>query len=123
MSKQVSIYPTEMSGQKRTHGETDNDGCDSAKRRMATKTTMERWISENNKTLHTIRWLCYEKASGDQGHMTMLKCKVCGKYRDKLCSMQNYRLAFVEGTNNVRASTFKDRAAMDMHRQVRVPVV
>jgi len=44
----------------------------------------------------------------------MLKCKVCGKYRDKLW---NYRPALVEGMNNVRASTFKDHAATHMHRR------
>ena len=31
--------------------------------------------------------------------------------------MRNYRPAFVEGTANVRASTFKDHAATDMHRR------
>ena len=105
-----------MSGQKRTR-EADDDGCNGAKRRMVTKRTVERWISENDKTLHTIRWLGYETASGDREHVTVLKCNVCGKYRDRLCSMRNYRPAFVEGTANVRASTFKDHAATDMHRR------
>ena len=31
--------------------------------------------------------------------------------------MRNYRPAFVEGTTTIRASTFKDHAAMDMHRR------
>jgi len=117
MSEQVSIYPTEMSGQKRTREEAEDDGCDGAKKRMATKRTVDRWISENDKTLQTIRWLGYETASGDREHVSMLKCNVCSKYKDKLCSMRNYRPAFVEGTTNVRASTFKDHAATDMHRR------
>jgi len=41
MSEQVSIYPTEMSGQKRTRGEADNNGCDSAKNEWLQK---QQWI-------------------------------------------------------------------------------
>jgi len=78
---------------------------------------VDRWISENDKTLQTIRWLGYETASSDREHVSMLKCNVCSKYKDKLCSMWNYRPAFVEGMTNVRASTFKDHAATDMHRR------
>ena len=114
MSEQVSIYSTEMSGQKRTRGEDDDGG---AKKRKVTKRTVDKWISENDKALQTMRWLHYETASGDREHVTMLKCKVCGKYKEKLISMRNYRSAFVEGTPNVRASTFKDHAATDMHRR------
>ena len=89
MSEQVSIYPTEMSGQKRTCKEAEDDGCDGAKKRMATKRTVDRWISETDKTLQTIRWLGYVTASGDREHVSMLKCNVRSKYKDKLCSMRN----------------------------------
>jgi len=49
--------------------------------------------------------------------VTTLKCKVCGKYRDKLCLMRNYRPAFIEGMSNICALTFKDHVATDMHQR------
>jgi len=34
-----------------------------------------------------------------------------------LMTMCNYRSAFIEGTTNIRASTFKDHAATEMHQR------
>ena len=45
----------------------------------------------------------------------MLKCAVCTQFKEKLESMRNFRPAFIEGTSNVRTSTFKEHATNDMH--------
>ena len=47
--------------------------------------------------------------------MVALKCAVCSQFKAKLESMRNYCSAFIEGTNNVRTSTFKEHATTDMH--------
>ena len=70
---------------------------------------MEKWIAENDKSIQTLRWLHFEMLS-DQEHMTLLKCDICSRSKDKLVSMRNYRPAFIDGTANIRASMFKDQA-------------
>ena len=55
--------------------------------------------------------------SSDREHVTVLKCDVCSRFKDKLVSMRNFRPAFIDGTTNIRASTFKDHAETAMHRQ------
>ena len=44
-------------------------------------------------------------------------CKVCKLYKYELPGIHNYHPAFVEGTNFVRASSFKDHAVTDMHKR------
>ena len=109
-SGQVSICLEEMSGQKRA---STDYGCGSLKKRAVTK-IVEKWISENDQSLHTIRCLRFV---GDREYVTKLKCDVCRKFNDKLMTMRNYRSAFIEGTANVRASTFTDHAATEMHQR------
>ena len=47
--------------------------------------------------------------------MTLLKCDVCSRFKDKLVLMRNCRPAFIDGTTNIWASTFKDHTATAMH--------
>ena len=75
---------------------------------------MEKWIAENDKLLQTLRWMRFETLS-DREHVTVLKCDVCSRFKDKLVSMQNFRPAFIDGTTNIQASTFKDHVATTMH--------
>ena len=53
---------------KRTREETDNDGCNGAKTKNSYETDSGKWISENDKTLHTVKWLGYEMAGSDREH-------------------------------------------------------
>ena len=90
------------------------DGPPAKKQKRAVcRKTVEKWIVENDRTLNTAVWLKFETDRRD--HVLSLKCAVCSQFKDKLTSMRNYRPAFVEGTTNVRTSTFKDHAATDMH--------
>ena len=84
-----------MSRQKRASNDTDSG---SSKKRAVTKKIVEKWKSENDKSLQTIRRLRFET---DRGHVTKLKCDVCRKFNDKLSTMRNYRLAFIEDTANI----------------------
>ena len=83
---------------------------------------VEKWwrngIIENDCTLNTTVWLRFETDRRD--HVLSLKCAVCSQFKDKLTSMCNYRSAFVDGTTNVRTSTFKDHAATDMHTRAMI---
>jgi len=80
------------------------------KKRGVSAKTVEKWIAENNKALSTSTWLKYDKA--DHEYVATLKCSVCIEFQDKLC---NYSNAFIGGSKNLRASSFKDHAASDMH--------
>lgn len=44
-----------------------------------------------------------------------LKCSVCIMFKDKLQGMRNFKLGFIDGSRNLRTSSFKDHAASDMH--------
>ena len=48
-------------------------------------------------------------------HVLSLRCAVCSQFNDRLTLMRNYWPAFVDGTTNVKTSTFKDHASTDMH--------
>ena len=39
----------------------------------------------------------------------------CTQFKDKLESMRNYRPVFLDGTTNIRTSSFKEHADTDMH--------
>ena len=84
-----------------------------SKRRALTVTTVQKWIAENDKALNTATWLKYV-ASG-RSHVEALMCSVCIKFKDKLEGMRNFKPGFIEGSRNLRASSFKDHAASDMH--------
>ena len=47
--------------------------------------------------------------------MATLKCSVCIEFQDKLHGMRNYSNALIGRSKNLRASSFKDHAASDMH--------
>ena len=93
-----------------------SDKCTQAnKKRKINRRTVEKWITENDKTLDTTLWLKFEVASGDCEHMSKLKCSVCKQFKDRLISMHNYNPTFVEGTANTRTSAFKEHGCTKMH--------
>ena len=103
-----------MSGRKRP---CDSDSSSSSsplpKKRAVNRRTVEKWVTENDKSLTTSVWLKFDMA--DRDHVATLKCSVCSRFKKKLESMRNYRAAFIDGTTNYRTSTFKEHAATDMH--------
>ena len=101
-----------MSGPGRKHAACSDDDPPPKKRGVSAK-TVEKWIAENDKALSTSTRLKYDKA--DHKYVATLKCSVCIKFQDKLRGMRNYSNAFIGGSKNLRASSFKDHAASDMH--------
>ena len=86
-----------------------------AKKRSVMKSTADKWIADNDKTLSTSTWLRYDTDTANRGHIVALKCCVCYQFRDKLIGMRNYSAAYIEGSSNLRASSFKEHAASVMH--------
>ena len=86
-----------------------------AKKRGVLKSTVDKWVVENDKALCTSTWLKCEVDSANRSRVVALKCSVCCQFRDKLVSMRNYSAAYVEGSSSLRTSSFKDHAASDMH--------
>ena len=83
------------------------------KRRSITAHTVEKWKRENDKNLNTASWLTYKMA--DRDHVKSIACSVCTMFNEKLKSMRNYTPAFIDGSVNLRTSSFKDHASSDMH--------
>ena len=103
-----------MSGsRKRPTSATSVEGSSSAKRRSVPVRTVEKWKLENDCELNTATWLSYEMS--DRDHVASLSCSVCTQFKAKLEGMCNYNAAYVEGSRNLRASSFKDHAATAMH--------
>ena len=61
-----------------------------------------------------------ETAVDDHDRVATLKCAVCSWFWERLQPMRNYRPAFIEGTSNVRTSTFKDHADTDTQKYTMV---
>ena len=89
--------------------------CAHAKKRSVMKSTVDKWIAENDKGLNTSVWLRYDTDPGDRTRVVTLKCVICARFKDRLVGQWNYSLAFVEGSVNQRTSSSKDHAASDMH--------
>ena len=62
--------------------------------------------------MSTSAWLKYEKA--DRDYVATLK--KCSMFNKKLRGMRNYNCVVV-GSKNLRASSYKDHAATDMHKR------
>ena len=52
--------------------------------------------------------------------MASLKCSVCIRFQEKIYSCRNFNSAFIEGSQNLRALSFKDHAVTDMHKRAMV---
>ena len=101
-----------MSGQTRSRASSSSEDPPGKKRAVSWK-TVEKWVMENDRTLNTSVWLKFDMA--DRDHVLALRCDVCSQFKERLQSMRNFRPAFIEGTTNVRTTTFKEHAATDMH--------
>ena len=54
----------------------------------------------------------------DRNHVDSMSCSVCTCFRAKIQGMRNFSRAFIEGTQNLQASSFKDQAASEMHKRL-----
>ena len=75
------------------------------KRRSISASTVEKWKFENDRAS---TWLMYDKA--DRDRVSSLRCSVCIQFQSKLSGMRNYNPEFIDGSKNLRASSFKDHA-------------
>ena len=84
-------------------------------RNVACPKPVNKWIRENDKTLSTATWLKFDTDAANRGVVVALRCSVCKQFCDKLVGMRNYNSAYVEGSSNLRLSSFKDHASTEMH--------
>ena len=49
--------------------------------------------------------------------MAKLKCIICKRFVDKLQSSRNFSPAFVDGSTNLRTSSFMDHAKSNIHKR------
>ena len=116
LAEQLSYSPDKMSDRKKRAASSSLE-CPPAKKRNLTRTksTVDRWITDNDKALSTSTWLKYDVDTAARGRVVALKCSVYCQFRDKLIGMRNYSAAYIEGSTNLRTSSFKDHAASEMH--------
>ena len=75
--------------------------------------SVDKWIVEYDKELNTSMWLKYTIIN--RLHVDALTCSICTRFKSKFEGMRNYNPAFIEGSRNLRTSSFKDHAASSMH--------
>ena len=80
-----------------------------------TAKTVQKWVVESDREMDTSVWLRYDKV--DREYVTMLKCRVCAEFNEKLREMHNHNPAFVVSSKNLRVSSYKDHAATDMYKR------
>ena len=54
---------------------------------------------------------------GDWYHVARLKCSVCTRFKRQLEGVRNYNPAFIDGSTNMKTSSFKDHASTEMHKK------
>ena len=96
-----------------TPGGSKREQAPPSKKRAIAAKMVGKWKKENDKELDTATWLCYKME--DRDHVLSLNCCVCTQFRQKLECMRNYNKAYVVGSKNLRASSFKDLASSEMH--------
>ena len=97
------------------HSESDSSSSapSTSKKRAVSVATVDKWVLDHDKTLNMTTWLQYEKA--DRHHVALLRCSVCKRFEERIKSSRNFSPAFIDGTSNLRTSSFKDHAKSDMH--------
>ena len=83
-----------------------------SKKRAVTVATVEKWIVDHDKTFNTATWMKINRFQ-----VSHLKYSVCERFVDKLRGCRNFSPAFIEGSTNLRTSSFKDHARSDMHER------
>ena len=58
--------------------------AEAAKKCSVLKTTVEKWITENDRALNTSIWLKYDQDPSDRTRTIALKCSVCTMFENKL---------------------------------------
>ena len=96
----------QKSGSKRVAASTETSDIP-PKKRTIQKKTVQKWVSDYEKEYTTSAWLQFETQADDRNHVSLLKCSICARFRDKLISLKNFRDTFIEGTSNIRISTFQ----------------
>ena len=104
-----------MSSRKRGSTCREDSHAPYPKRRLVTASTVEKWKLDNDKTLNTATWLTYQTAHQSRDRVKTITCSVCTRFNGQLRGMRNYSPAFIDGTTNLRTSSFKDHAATEMH--------
>jgi len=66
-----------------------------------------KWMRDNDQSLNTLSWLDFEM---DGDRVSLLRFKICCKYKERLESMRNFRLAYIEGSSSVKTSSLKEHA-------------
>ena len=98
---------------KRTQGPSDQ--APPAKKCGVSKTSVNKRIRENDKTLNTATWLKFNTDAANRGVVIALKCSVCKQFHAKPAGIRNYNSTYVEGSSNLRSSNFKDHVSAEMH--------
>ena len=52
--------------------------------------------------------------------MAKRKCKVCQRFVDKIRGLRNFSAAFIDASEDLRSTSFKDHAKTDMHERAMV---
>ena len=82
-------------------------------KRMVPKTTMDQWITDNDKILNI--WLKYKVDPAHHTQVMSLICCIVQWFHKKPTDMCNHYATFVQGSVNLCSSSIKDHTSSDMH--------
>ncbi len=115
-SKRTAIDRAQLENMKGSHSDLQS-GSNEPKRRLVGYSTFQKWRQELDKECGTVSWLdCDTNSTGAKKTATKLKCKMCIKFKNKICGRRNYSDKWVVGADSVRTSNIKDHARTDQHQ-------
>ena len=94
-----------MSKRSRLTDDSSSSASSTSKKRLVSVATVDNWVLDHDKTLNTATWITYEKF--DRHHLALLRCSVCKRFEERIKKSRNFSPAFIDGTSNLRTSSFK----------------
>ena len=74
---------------------------------MIPKTTMDKWITDNDRILNTGLWLKYKDDPANHTQVMSLIYCIVQRFHKKLTDMYNHYATFVQGSVNLCSSSIK----------------
>ena len=69
-----------------------------------------------DRELLTVSWLdCETVVCAGRKFVIKLKCTVCLKFKDRICSVRNFSNNWIDGADSVRTGNIKDHALSQQH--------
>ena len=73
-------------------------------------------MSELDQSCQTLSWLdCDMRVSDGKKVVMKLKCKICNKFKSRICGRKHFSEKWILGADSIKTSNIRDHAKSDQH--------